>query len=163
MSLHTTNGSWSRTDRLNGHADALRGQADASDVSRALNGTETTVVSHGDGAGTYLDTGGVKHDVEKTDGLGSHMDANRTANASDNVRILQKKPKLPDLPVEVARCAPDMSNSNGDIAEASSVHTDVDNWGGGHCGQATSSSCLCGLQMGVTIVHIRVVAHHRCR
>ena len=82
------------------------------DAPSTSNGAETEVIGHGEGAGTYLAIGDVKHVIEVTDGIGSHADTStgqgetlsvRTdaiipANAPEDVRTPRKKEKPPDLP-----------------------------------------------------------------
>ena len=65
----------------NCHADDLNGPRNQMDVSRGqvdtldvLNIAVIGGISHGDEPDTYLSPGDAKHDVDKTDGLGSHAD-----------------------------------------------------------------------------------------
>ena len=74
-----------------------------------------------------------------TDGTGIHADALsghrdvpsieknaiKPANATEIVRTSRKKEKPPDLPVEAARCTPDVSNGDGNFSDTSNAHADV--------------------------------------
>ena len=120
--------------------DGARCQTDA---SRASNRPEMAVVSHNEGAGTYLGAGGAKGDVEVTDGVERHVHMSTghgdvpgietkaiiPANATQSVRIPRKKTKPPDLPVEAAICAPDEPNGRRDHTDRSSAHTDAQSLG----------------------------------
>ena len=68
----------SGADASDGHIDRSRGLADDSrgwaDVLSTPNKPETANISHGEGAGTYLGPGDVKHGIRETDGVGSHAD-----------------------------------------------------------------------------------------
>ena len=102
--------------------DGARRQMDA---LRVFNRPEMAVVSHSEGAGTYLGAGGVKGDVEVTDGVEHHAHTSTRhgavpsvetkviipANTAENISIPQKKVKPPDLPIETARGHPDKLNS----------------------------------------------------
>jgi len=68
---HQTDGLRSWTDELRGQADESEGQVDASNAS---NRPETVEMSCGEGAGTYLGVGDLKHGGVETDGLGSQTD-----------------------------------------------------------------------------------------
>ena len=128
-------------DGLSCEMDGARCQTDA---SRASNRPETAVVSHSEGAGMYLGAGGVKGDVEVTDGIEHHVHTSTghgavpsvktkviiPANAVENISIPQKKVKLPDLPIETARGHPDKLNGCRNLADMSSIcmdgHSDGD-------------------------------------
>ena len=74
----------------------------------------------------------------QTDGVGSQTDVSiwhgdvlsvetdmyRPANETANIRLPCKKVKLPDIPVEDARCTPDESDGRGNHMDASSIRTD---------------------------------------
>ena len=138
-----TNGVGDRTDGSKGQADVSRGRADESkgwtDTLDVANGAETTGVSHGDGAGTYLSVRDAKRVVNATDGVGSQLDASSghwdvpsvetdaitPENAPENVSIPRKREKPPDSPMETAKRTPDVPNGSGSHADASSVHTDT--------------------------------------
>ena len=125
-----------RADGLSCETDGARRQTDA---SRASNRPEMAVVSHNEGAGTYLGAGGAKGDVEVTDGIEHHAHTSTghgdvpgvetkaiiPANATQNVRIPRKKTKPPDLPVEAAICAPDKPDGCGNLPDTLSVHRDT--------------------------------------
>ena len=130
------NGLGCRTDGSRSQADGPGGLTDAPSTS---NGAETEVIGHGEGAGTYLAIGDTKRVIEVTDGVGSHADTStgqgealsiRTdaiipANALEDVRTPRKKEKLPDLPSQSGRRAPDEPDGCGNHANALSVHTDA--------------------------------------
>ena len=65
------NGPRNQMDGWLGQMDVSRGQVDTLDV---LNIAVIGGISHGDEPDTYLSPGDTKHDVDKTDGLGSHAD-----------------------------------------------------------------------------------------
>ena len=106
------------------------------------NSTGTAGISHGDGAGTYLDAGGAKRVIDATVGVGSHADASNghmdvpsiqtnaltTANAKETISTPRKRPKPPDSPSRSAKWTPDEPDGCGSHADASSVRTDA------HCG-----------------------------
>ena len=73
-------------DVLTGETDESRGQADGTtgetDASNASNKPEMAVVSHSEGAGTYLGARDTKHVIEVSDGIGSHAD---TSSGHGNV------------------------------------------------------------------------------
>ena len=95
---YSIKGPGAQTDWSEGQADALRGWTDALNVS---NGTETGVIGHGEGAGTYLGAGDTRRDANTTDGIGSQSDmsigcgdvpsiktnANKPADAGEIIRI----------------------------------------------------------------------------
>ena len=103
------------------------------------NGAETTGVSHGDGAETYLSVRDAKRVVHATDGVGNHADASSghthvpcvetdaisTANATEIVSTPRKRAKSPDSPSGAAKRTADVPNGSGSHADASSVHTDT--------------------------------------
>jgi len=133
-------------DRLGNGADASSCQKDESkgwtDTLDVSNGAETTGVSHGDGAETYLSVRDAKRVVHATDGVGNHADASSghthvpcvetdsitTANESEIVSTPRKKTKPPNSPMETAKRHPDEPNGCGSRADWSSVRTDA------HCG-----------------------------
>ncbi|KIM57135.1 hypothetical protein SCLCIDRAFT_29081 [Scleroderma citrinum Foug A] len=124
-------------------ADGLMGQADGSgaqtDSPSASNEAETARISHGEVAHTYLGAGDVKHGGDVMDGIRSQMDVPRghldvssvktkaiiPAKATEIISIARKKQKPPDLPMDTARMAPDMSNGNGNHTDTFSVCTDA--------------------------------------
>jgi len=139
-------GTKSRAGDANGcgnRADASSCQADASrvltDVLRTLDSAGTAGISHGDGAGTYLDVGDTKRVVNATNGVGSRADAstghgevpcvgtdvNIPANATQTVRTPRKRLKPPDLPSRSAKRTTDEPNGLGNRADRWNVHTDV--------------------------------------
>jgi len=134
------NGAGHRTDVSRGQADGQRGWTDTLDM---LNGAETAAISHDEGAGTYLDARGVKRVIDMTGGIGSQSDTSSghwdvqsaeteaitPANATQIVSTPPKKPKLPDLPGEGARCAPEHPNGVGNHTDGSSMHTDTQSVG----------------------------------
>ena len=67
----STNGPGIGTDTFSCQTDGLKGHMDALSAS---NGAETVEISHGDGTGTYLGAGCMKHSVDATDGIVSHTD-----------------------------------------------------------------------------------------
>jgi len=73
-----TNGIGDQMDGSKGQADVLRGRADESkgwtDTLDVSNGAETTGVSHGDGAGTYLSIRDTKRVVNAMNTVGSQLD-----------------------------------------------------------------------------------------
>jgi len=110
MRVHLRGASWCADDTNGaGHgAEGLTGETDVSrgsmDMLGTSNSTRTDGISHGDGAGTYLDAGGAKHVIDVTVGVGSHADASNghtdvpsvqmnaltTANAPETVSIPPK-------------------------------------------------------------------------
>jgi len=126
------------TDVSTGQVDTSRGPTDTPSVS---NGAETASLGHNDSAGVYLSIGDVKCGVEVADGIGSHADAssghgdvpsvetdaNTTTSVLEIISTSRMKPKLPDLPSQGIRRAPDEPNGCGSHAEALSVHRDVHN------------------------------------
>ena len=101
------NGPRDRVDALEGWTDESRTRADAPNT---LNGAEMAIMGYGDGAGTYLDAGDAKRNVNETDGIGSHADAStghedahsvetdtlKPANAMEIVSTHQIESKPPD-------------------------------------------------------------------
>ena len=84
MWMGNANGPVSQVDVSNGLTDGLGAQTDTPITS---NGAETTGMSSGEGAGTYLSIGDTKHAVLETDGNGYctdtstvHMDAHSARN-----------------------------------------------------------------------------------
>jgi len=63
-----------RTDVSGGQMDELKGQKDSLNAS---NKAKAAGMSDGEGAGTYLDTRGVKRVIDATDGIGSQSDVSR--------------------------------------------------------------------------------------
>jgi len=132
----SANGPGRETDGLRGQADGRRGWTDTLSVSHSA---ETTGMSNGEGAGTYLGAGGANHLVNATDGIGSQLDALSghwdvpsietdaitPENAPENVSIPRKREKPPDSPMETAKWTPDVPNGSRSHADASSVHTDT--------------------------------------
>ena len=130
------NGPGNRAERSTGKTDESRVQTDAPNAS---NRPEMAGMSCGEGAGTYPGAGDAKHAVDATDGVGSHADtssehadvpnvqtdANRPVNESKNVRMLRKRKKPPDSPVETARRRSDERNGVGDRTDTSSVRMDA--------------------------------------
>ena len=116
--------SYCETDVLKGQADVSRARTDASNVSDRA---KTDVTGHGENASTYLSAGDARCSGDETDGVGSHtdvpsrhgdvlsveMNAILPTNAPENVSIPRKRTKPPDLPVEVAICAPAESDGLG--------------------------------------------------
>jgi len=146
--VHLRGASW-RADDTNGAGHGAEGLTGETDVSRGStdmlgtsNSTGTAGISHGDGAGTYLDAGGAKRVIDATVGVGSHADASNghtdvpsvqtnaltTANAKETVSTPRKRPKPPDSPSRSAKWTPDEPDGCGSHADASSVRTDA------HCG-----------------------------
>jgi len=149
--VHLQGASW-RADDTNGAGHGAEGLMGETDVSRGStdmlgtsNSTGTAGISHGDGAGTYLDAGGAKRVIDATVGVGSHADASNghtdvpsvqtnaltTANVTENVSIPRKRAKPLNSPKETARRRPDKPNGCGSHADTSSVHTDVHSVGSG--------------------------------
>ena len=132
-----------RADELRGQMDRLTSRTDGSrmqmDTPSMSNSTETDCMSHGDGAGTYLATGDVKHIIEVMDGVKSHADMLtghgdtpsietgmiKPANETKIISIPRKKVKPPDLPVVAATCTPEVLNGDGDLADGLTVHMDA--------------------------------------
>ena len=131
-----TNSSGNRADRLRGEMEVLRGWMDALITS---NRPETAYMSCGDSAGMYLGAGCVKRSVKETDGIGSRVDtsdgstdvpsvetdANKPANATENVSTSPKRKKLPDSPVEAAKQHSEEPNGSRDHADVSSICRDM--------------------------------------
>ena len=73
------NGPGSQTDGPRGQSDMSKGQADHlrgwMDTLSMSNSAEMAVISHGDGMNTYLGAGDVKHAIDATDGVETHVDA----------------------------------------------------------------------------------------
>ena len=125
-----------RMDVSSGQADDPRAWTDTLNVS---NSAETDVIGHGKGVSTYLGTGDPKCLIHETDGIRGHADMSTgqmhapsietkaiiPVNTVENVRTTRKKKKPPDLPMEVARCAPGESDGLRDHMDRSSVHTDA--------------------------------------
>lgn len=76
----------SGTDQSNGQADGLTGLRAS---PNALDSTETTGMSHGDGASTYLEAGGARHGVSSRhkDVPGIGNDISTTADEVEDVKI----------------------------------------------------------------------------
>ena len=124
------------TDVSKGLPDGTGAQTDASNAS---NKPEMAIVSHSEGAGTYLGARDAKRVIEVMDGVGSHADTSsgrgdvqsvRTdavipAKATDNIRTTRKKEKPPDLPSRSAERYPDEPDCCGNHPNTSSVHTDA--------------------------------------
>ena len=98
MSCHAgdANRPGNRTDRLEGQADGsrdltdvLRGQTDA---LNGLNNAEPAVVSHSDGARTYLATGDAKCGIDVTDGIESHADVSIGCRDAPSIETNLTKP-----------------------------------------------------------------------
>ncbi|KIM55534.1 hypothetical protein SCLCIDRAFT_30320 [Scleroderma citrinum Foug A] len=135
VQVDNVNGPGNWADVSKGQVDGLMPQTDGLGMS---NSSETVGMRHSVGAGTYLGPGDTEHDVDKTDGIGSHADAsvghgespsvetnaNRPANAPEIVRTTQKRGKLPDLPSQSVRRATDKPNGVGDVTNTLSVQTD---------------------------------------
>ena len=142
MWLGDVDGPGHRTDMLWNQVDDLRVWTDALNVSDRA---ETDGISHRDDMGTYLTTRGVKRDIRKTDGIGSHtdvlngltdtpsvnMDVIKPANKPENISILQKKDKPPDLPSRSTRGHPDEPDGCRNPADMSSICTDMHSVGVG--------------------------------
>jgi len=134
--------SWCAGDanRPGNDADESRGLMD---MARTSNSAETAGISHGDGAGTYLDIGDPKHGVEVTDGIRSHvdvstghgnvpsaeLDAQTTTDTPEIVRTPRKRLKPPDPPGSTAKRTADCPNGCGSHSDASSVRTDTQSVG----------------------------------
>ena len=130
------NGCECRTDVSRGLTDGLGAQMDALNVSSRA---EMAVMKHGDEAGTYLGARDVKRVIEVMDGIGSHVDmlsghrnilsvkthAIKPENETANIRLPCKKVKPPDIPIGPARVAPNEPDGCGNLADTSSVYTDV--------------------------------------
>ncbi|KIM66639.1 hypothetical protein SCLCIDRAFT_21798 [Scleroderma citrinum Foug A] len=96
-------------------------------------------MDHGEGAGTYLNIGDVKHTVLEMGGIGCHVDASTgqtdtssiemdaviPTNTMEIVSIPQRKQKLPDSPVDNTRTAPDEPNGIGSHTDALSGPMDI--------------------------------------
>ncbi|KIM69160.1 hypothetical protein SCLCIDRAFT_19783 [Scleroderma citrinum Foug A] len=118
------NGPRNQTDGSHGEADVSRGWTDTLNMS---NQTATPGMSHRDDPSTYLDARDAKHNVDKTDGLGSHADAlgghsdvpsietdvDTAAITPAIVRTTRKRGKLPNLPSQSAKRLSDKPNSCG--------------------------------------------------
>ena len=125
------NGSGNWMEGSTGQVDVSRGQTDNSNTS---NRAGMAWIRDGEGAGTYLGVGGVKHVIDPTNGVGSQSDASSghsdvpsvqtdaisTANATEIVSIPPKRKKPPDLPSRGTNQPPDESNGLGDHTDASS-------------------------------------------
>ena len=119
------NGLGIRTDRSKGQTDGSRGQVDMSkgqvDASTTSTRPETAVVSHSEGAGTYLGAGDAKRDGDETDGIGSHTDLptghgdvpsiandmNISANIRRNIRMHQMDSRMRNSPYAIEIVMPD--------------------------------------------------------
>ena len=73
-----------------------------------------------DGIGSQTDVSIWHGDVSSVE-----TDMYRPANETANVRLPRKKVKLPDIPVEDAKCTPDESDGCGTHTEALTGHGDV--------------------------------------
>ena len=136
MRMGDVNGPGCRPDGLRGQADGSTAQTDAPSAS---NRPEMVVVSHSDGAGTYLSAGDAKRGVTETNGIETHADASIgrgdaqsiktdtdiSANETQIVRLPRKKVKPPDLPSRSARTPPDEPDGRGNLVDTSSVYTDT--------------------------------------
>ena len=132
-----------QADRQNSQVDGSDGQVDVSggstDVLDQSNNTEMTGLSHRDNAGMYLSVGDTKCTVLETDGVGCHvdvstgqmdassieMDAVIPTNAAEIISIPRRKHKPPDSPVDTARTAPDKPDGRRNLADTSSICTDM--------------------------------------
>ena len=126
-------------DRVDGSSCETDGARCQTDASRVSNRPEMAVVSHSEGASTYLRAGDTKRGITEMDSDGSHTDAltGQTdassvktdliipAKAPENVRTRRKKTKPPDLPMEAARAAPDEPDGRRNHMDRSGVHRDV--------------------------------------
>ncbi|KIM68541.1 hypothetical protein SCLCIDRAFT_20448 [Scleroderma citrinum Foug A] len=124
-------------------ADGSMGQADGSgvqtDAPSTSNEAEMARISHGEVARTYLGAGDAKRSGDVADGIRSQTDAPRghsdvssvktkaiiPAKATEIISIARKKQKPPDLPMDTARTAPDVSNGDGNRTDMFSVRTDT--------------------------------------
>jgi len=143
--VHPQGASW-RADDTNSAGHGVEGLTGEMDVSRGStdmlgtsNSTRMAGISHGDGAGTYLDAGGAKRVIDATVGIGSHVDASNghtdmpsiqtntltTANAPDVVSTPPRRNKPPDIPVSTAKRHPDEPNGCRNHADALNARTDV--------------------------------------
>ena len=125
-----------QTGMSSSQVDAPRAQMDAPSM---LNKAETDVMDHGDGVGTYLSAGDLKHTVVEVDGIGSQMDAstgcgddpsietnaNIPTNATEIDNMPQKKTKPPDSPSQHPRRAPNEPNGLSDQMDGLSVCMDA--------------------------------------
>ncbi|KIM55295.1 hypothetical protein SCLCIDRAFT_30456 [Scleroderma citrinum Foug A] len=137
------NGPGNQADESSGRANVLKGLPDGmgaqTDTSNALNVTETEIIDHGEGAGTYLCAGDAKRIVDVTDGIGSQTDMSSgyvdvlsietyaliPTTTPGIVRTTRKKAKPPDLPVEATRGHPDRSNGLRHHTDTPSVWMDA--------------------------------------
>ena len=97
------------------------------DASNMSNRAKMDVIGHGENASTYLIAGDARCSGDMTDGIGSHTDVpsqhsdmstverdvNRSANATENVSIPQKRGKSPDPPISAVKQLPDQPNGLG--------------------------------------------------
>ena len=79
-----------RMDVLRGSMDLLRAWMDTQ--LNVSNSAETAVVSHGEGAGTYLGTGDTKHAVYEMDGVRSHADMSTGQMDTPSIKMNVIKP-----------------------------------------------------------------------
>ena len=128
-------------DQADGSSCETDGARHQTDASRASNRPEMAVVSHNEGAGTYLGAGGAKGNIEVMDGVERHVhtstghgavpsvktDAIIPARAPDSVSIPRKRIKPPDLPSRSARTPPDEPDGCGNHTDALRVFTDGHN------------------------------------
>ncbi|KIM57670.1 hypothetical protein SCLCIDRAFT_28641 [Scleroderma citrinum Foug A] len=84
-----------QTDGLKGQMDGSRMRTDTLSVS---NNAETDVVSHGDGAGTYLVARDMKCDVMETDGVETCADAPIGCGDVQNVKM---DPNIPEIKMKI--------------------------------------------------------------
>ena len=108
------NGPGSQTNGLLGQMDVSRGQAGTLNM---LNIAVIGGISHGDEPDMYLSPGDTKHDINETDGLGSHadvsgvhldmpsieMDALIPTIVPDTISTCPTEVKPQDIPVETER------------------------------------------------------------
>ena len=133
-----TNGPGCRVDASKGQTDVSRAWTDTLNM---LNRTATPGMSHGDDPSTYLDARDAKRNIDKTDGLGSHVDA--LGGYSDMpsvktdaliptialaiIRTTRKRGKPPNLPAQSAKWLPDEPNGRGNCTDTSSARRDTYN------------------------------------
>ena len=123
-------------DVSRGLMDGSGAQMDAPNMSSRA---EMAIMKHRDEVGTYLGARDVKHVIEVMDGIGSHVDmssghrnilsiethAIKPENETANVRLPCKKVKPPDIPIGPARVAPNEPDGCGNLADMSSMCTDM--------------------------------------
>ena len=137
MYLGSTNWHAGNANRLGNRADGLSRQMDEPKEFLTMS-VEPYVKDGGDIPCMYLGSRANASGCQM-DGVGNHADASnrsmdtpsikmnamKPANIPEIIRTPRKKEKLPDLPVEAARCTPEESDGLGDRTDTLSIRTYV--------------------------------------